>query len=352
MSAYLPPTNWTQTIFNPENWIQYDTSLTIAMANKKYIIKTGSDTAVGSITLLNQITASYFSASSAGDATNGAFKLSSGYGMYLTGGNTINFSAGGSSKLTIAAGKVAATVAISAQNGSASNCSFQSTSNTGTGVYVSGTTAGMSSNGNSIFVSTSSYMSMGMPIKGVNGSSVSCSYQFTAEQGMGLFYVSANVMGISIGGTKQLEVVNTGIKFTNSGVSGATPSELNYYEALASDVSTYWFFDTETDTRSFRLTRVGRVVTFQLVDRLQLTAPANPSGTITSTGGIIPTRFRPAVDVDTACVVRVLENGTTNQWWNVAVSSSGTITINRYSGTTIYGIEVNKFTCTWTTSIY
>lgn len=55
MSTYPPPTNWTQSIFNPANWVSYNDALTLAMGNKKYLIKTGSDTDIGPLTLKNPL---------------------------------------------------------------------------------------------------------------------------------------------------------------------------------------------------------------------------------------------------------------------------------------------------------
>ena len=61
MSTYPPPTNWIQNYFNPINWPSYSDYLSIADANKKYLIKTGSDTDYGNLTLKQNL---YFSDSS------------------------------------------------------------------------------------------------------------------------------------------------------------------------------------------------------------------------------------------------------------------------------------------------
>lgn len=279
----------------------------------------------------SSIIAPSFSVNTDGTTSAPAFSRSgSSLGMFF-GTNQINFSVNNSNRFNISTTKTTSTLPIVVPISTSSNCSLQASGAANTGITFSPTQYFLVAAGTTTQSSTSAFITYGVPTKAVNGSSVSCSYQFSSEAGMGLYYVSTNVMGLCTGGYKILELSNSGLSFALNGVSGYVPTALNYYEEN-NYTTTFGFVGfNQTTNISCKIVRIGNRVTLYVPDWNQ-TVQNNSGGNalcVNPAGTRIDTRFRPTNGCSTICSGYL--NGNANLIW-VYVSSSGSINIYKGVG--------------------
>ena len=131
MSSYPPPTNWTQSIFNPANWVSYNDALTVAMGNKKYLIKTGTDTDYGIANFSNQI-----------NLSNTGFRFINDLnsGIYLAGTSDVRIWVASFERLIIKNTLITSNPQFRITTGSLANPHLQFNASASAGIYSSSTT--------------------------------------------------------------------------------------------------------------------------------------------------------------------------------------------------------------------
>lgn len=315
MSSYPPPTNWTQSIFNPQNWVSYNDALTIAMGNKKYLIKTGTDSDYGIANFTKQINLS---------DTGFRFISDSNTGIYLATTSDIRITTGSVDRLTLTSSLTTSSNNIKVPTGSAANCSVQSTSNAGTGLHFTSGNCSLANNGSTILSAGPTSLITNNTIRAPDLSASTPSYSFSNEITTGFYRVSSNIIGTSIGSVKMLETSSTGITFTNSGVSGASPTVLSYYETYT--FATTWQFSASVQSASYNIliTRVGNVCTAVIPSMTVALTNSTGFSNNLSTNQNLPTRFLPTgTGSYNASQVVVMELGGVRQYGFLTVIHNG-----------------------------
>lgn len=329
MSVYPPPLN-INSIFNYEDFPNQDDTLNQRTADLRYLIKTGADTDVGPLTCSNQITATYFNSSTDGTALAPAFVRNggSGLGMYF-GANQINWSVVGVKRLDLTNSKLTTTVPFVVPAGTSSNCSIQATGAANTGIVIPTNQVNLIVSGSQVANWTAAYFTTSLPIKAPNGTAIACAYQFSSEQGMGLFYEAANNLGIAIGGTQYYRLTNLGLTFVNSGITGASPTPLNYFEEYSYSTTFGFVGFNQTISYTLKITRLG--------NRVFLYVPSWSAGVTNNSGGsalcitatAMASRFYPPNGV--SMIGFGYLSGTANLVW-IFVNSVGNILIYKGVG--------------------
>ena len=293
MSVYPPPTQSTQTIFNPFNYTGLDDSLTIRQANNTYLLKTGTDTAVGPLTCKNFLQATIFKATQ-GTYPTCAFTNSTDTttGLYFGTTSTCAIGCGGSTKMTF---------------GSTSNTSFN-------------------------------------PITSVDGSVALASYNFSSSTNTGLYYTTG-IMNVGINGVQRFSFENGGMKYYNS-VSGYTPSLLNYYEESTKNLTWVWG-SVNSGAIPVKFIRFGNACIAQITSDVVVGTPSAAQQFCTSNA--MDARFRPSnpiyfswfgYDNQTSSFVN----------WRRLVKTTGEIEVYRYQGAVTNGLSAYAYSFSW--SIY
>lgn len=396
--ADYPPPQENNPIWNAGNFLYGTSNLTIDTANGLYLKKTGADTAVGPLTIRNQL---YMSDGTAA-LPSITFTNNKNSGISNNAG-TLNFSVGGGTKLQIITDQISSTVRYrTTQTGSVSSvsygltqqidtglyfptqqsvgistagvqrlaanssaitstvpyqtsslgfpaASYGNTTNTNTGLYFgTSTTCGIVCNGNANFTFGSTSNTSFNPITAPDASVSLPSYNFSSSSNTGLYYTSGPVMNVAVNGVQRFSFEGSGMKFYNS-VSGYTPSLLNYYEEYTA-TGTNWKWGNLNYTANYRITRIGRVCIWHLSDAISYSS--NPSSAqqicTLDTNNLIPARFRGQFCHQFGCVY-VNDIGTgTFQFWQAQIDTNGNIVIVRPSGSTSSYPQIYTFSGSWT----
>ena len=210
MSSYPPPLNW-QPIYNPNNFPSLDDNLTQREADLRYLIKTGSDTAVGSITVKNPLQATFFKATQ-GTYPDAAFTNSTNLqtGLYFGTSTTCGIICNGAGKMTF---------------GSSATTSFQ-------------------------------------PIVIPDASASTPSLSFSSVTNAGLYYGGANQVAVASAGGQVAGFETGGMKLYNTSISGYTPSLLGFYHEATQNCTMN--NGNNNQTLSILFTRVGRLCNIRI----------------------------------------------------------------------------------------
>lgn len=117
-----------------------------------------------------------------------------------------------------------------------------------------------------------------------------CGSGFTST---GLYWTAGPILNVSVNGTQRVAFESTGVKLYGSTAGNNAlyvPSGLQYYEESV-DLACTWTYGTVSVSGPIRLTRIGRLVFFQLTTDLSFTITT--ASQLTSTANVVPTRFRP-----------------------------------------------------------
>ena len=353
MSLYPAPLNWTQSIYNPNNFPSLDDNLTQREADIRYLIKTGADTDIGPLTLKNPLKLADGSVSSPAVQ----FFNSNNMGLYRVSATTLGLSIGGINKFTwdstaTTSSQTLISTSYQVSNFGGPTAAFGNTTNTQTGMYFpTSNTIGFVQNGNYTLTLASGQIIPFNPIRAQNGSAVVPSYSFGNSADSGLYLLGPNYIGMSIGTDTTQTWEGKSTKFWGSDTgknAGYVPSGFGYYEELA-DFNLTWNWGNTQATGSTRITRIGRQVFFQSGPIDFATTPSG-SAQWFWVNGQVPTRFRPTAIICFATAwVNQLAGGSDYDTFSCFIDTGGNLTCYQRAFTPKnQKMYVNGFCGSWT----
>lgn len=153
----------------------------------------------------------------AGSATVPTYSFSTdpNTGMYSGGADVLNFSTGGTSRLSISTSGLTSTLQIIGPDGSAATPGFRCTSEaTGFSVPSAGTLAFSVAGSSQVNINNTRFAT-GLPIYITDGTAGIPSYTFTSDTGTGLYLASANTLGIAAGGVSAMTINTSSATINN-----------------------------------------------------------------------------------------------------------------------------------------
>ncbi len=136
-------------------------------------------------------------------------------GMYWDSADIIGFSAGGTQRLSVSGTDIIGSVRFVAPAGSASSASYVFAGDGSTGLYSTGagninmTTSGTLRKTLGTTIETNTLLQ-----RGPDGSAGAPSYAFSSDPNTGIYWISADDVGVSTGGTLRLDVSTTAVTST------------------------------------------------------------------------------------------------------------------------------------------
>lgn len=347
MSIYNPPLNWTQSIFNPNNFPGLDDNLTQREADLRYLIKVGNDTDYGTLTMRQPI----YLANGSVSSPSLSFLNSTSMGLYRIGATSLGVSVNGINKLTIDNTSTTSTNQLIITDGNVANPGMRFTSSN-TGWYSSAiNTIDLSLNGVQYLSLNTNYSVFLNRVSAPNGTVSDPAFQFNQEAS-GLYRQSNGNIRMGVQGSDSVGFQSNGILLYGS-ISGNnvsySASKLSYYEEYSG--SGIWDWGNVNATITYRLTRIGRIVHLQLLDSATFGNAVVATNAVTlRLANAIPVRFRPIHDMSnvgvTVCFDTILAN---YMYYFISATTNGQIAINRGSTVASTG-GVNTYRCvaTWT----
>jgi hypothetical protein len=212
-------------------------------------------------------------------------------GMYLAGVNTIGFSTGGARRARILTTGIATDIPIHAHTGTTGAPAYSFNDDQDTGMFLSGSNSlGFSAGGSARWTVSTTANTATVPIRTANGSVGGPSYSFTSNTNVGMYLGFADRLDFSVGGTRRFSVSMTGPSFTGKIKADGSGSALAPAYTFTDDVNTGMYRNTED---ILGLTAGG-------VERFQVSATScKTSGTL-DVGGvngdvIVPALFQPTI---------------------------------------------------------
>lgn len=147
-----------------------------------------------------------------------SFTSDPGNGVYLSGTDTVSVSTNGTLRHSISTSAVTNTLPTLSPDGSASAPSFSFSSDSGNGLYLSGTdTVSLTTNGTlRLSVSTAAVTST-LPVYHPDGTQAAPGITFASDTDTGFFLAGSNAMAWVANNTLRLTVSSTGVVSTNGG---------------------------------------------------------------------------------------------------------------------------------------
>lgn len=349
MTSYPPPLSYLP-IFNSDEFNYANDPINISTGNSLYIKKSGADTAIGPLTLLNKI----LLPSGIATAPSLTFSSGSNTGLYLSAASTLAFTTGGVQRLTISTTDLVSTLPIKTNEfrsrssfGSAGNVIYGATDGT-QGMYFGLNQVSLGTNSTErlrvIDTRTIAYT----PITTADASATTPSIHFSSSTSTGLYYTAGPTLNVSVNGVQRAAFETGGLKLygpTAGNNALYVPSGLQYYEESVDINSTFTYGSVSVSNIPIRLTRIGRQVFCQITTDMSFSANAQTPVTVSSAANIIPTRFRPN---NVCCFASAWSNrngtynsflafielaGTINIWHSNYTPSSSSMYLWAFSGT-------------------
>ena len=286
MSSYPPPISWTQNPFNPINWPSYSDYLSIANANKRYLIKIGNDTDYGNLTLRQNL---YFT--------------DSNLAIYRAGANDLRISTSGIDRIQQTNTSTRLNQPILLSDGTGTNPSYSFVNETSLGWYRAG--AGdirLSQLGSdALTYSGSQFLVNGRQRTTISGTAANPSIKIgTDDTNMTGFYNNGvYALTVSVGQTAVADFRYTGssqgVRFygnTSGNNALYSPSILGYYEENTTSIQFQFSGGGITAAGSVKFVRIGQLVVMQLPSYSSITNNSGGGRAYVSTT-TIPIRFQP-----------------------------------------------------------
>lgn len=144
-----------------------------------------------------------------------SFTGSATTGMYASAADTINFSAGGVSRLQISASAATLTIPVYAALGSAAAPSYSFSGDTDTGIFSSGAnTIDFATSGISRLQLTDTSLISTVPYLNANGSASAPAYAFSSSTNTGLYSNGVSVLNLATGGVSRMQINTTSLTST------------------------------------------------------------------------------------------------------------------------------------------
>ena len=245
--ADYPPPQESNPIWNPANFLYGSSNLTIDTANSLYIKKTGADTAVGPLTIKNDLTVQGEMYASAGlvSAPSYSFTSETNSGLYRNAAGDLRISILGADSLGITAGIVNIYDYVRGGHGSQVAPIYSFRGNSDTGVYSLG--AGSGGIGFSTGTDLCCYMQYKRSYFGDGTGAALPSISFINETNTGLYRAGVNDLRISVNGVDRIlqsttsTTLNQPILLPNGSSSAPSYSftsetSLGWYRAGSGDI--------------------------------------------------------------------------------------------------------------------
>jgi len=319
MSSYPPPTNWTQNPFNPINWPSYSDYLSIANANKRYLIKIGNDTDYGNLTLRQNL---YFT--------------DSNLAIYRAGANDLRISTAGIDRIHQTNTSTRINQPLLLSDGTGTNPSYSFVNETSLGWYRAG--AGdirLSQLGSdALTYSGSQFLVNGRQRTTISGTAANPSIKIgTDDTNMTGFYNNGVFsLTASVGQTAVADFRYTagsqGIRlYGNTSGNNAlySASILGYYEENTTSMQFQFAGSGITAAGNVKFVRIGQLVVMSIPQYAEITNNSGGTRSYSSTT-TIPLRFQPP-SLIMSTLIGVLNGANTNTL--SCYINAGTIYIER-----------------------
>lgn len=220
-------------------------------------------------------------------------------GMFSSAADVIGFSAGGTERVTISTTALSATVPTRLADGAGGTPSYSFTSDTDTGMYLSGPNSVAISAGGSgrLFISTTAVSST-LPFRAPDGNSGAPGLTFDSDTDNGFFRKGANNIGITGGGTEIAQWDSVGLALSDIGPTSTLAAGFRGTPE-----------NTQNAAYGILLTDAGKTIYHDEINTRTWTIPANasvafPIGTViildnTGNGGGAPGAITLAITSDT-----------------------------------------------------
>jgi hypothetical protein len=153
----------------------------------------------------------------AGSATVPTYSFSTdpNTGMYSGGADVLNFSTGGTSRLSISTSGLTSTLQIIGPDGSAATPGFRCTSEaTGFSVPSAGTLAFSVAGSSQVNINNTRFATA-LPIYITDGTAGIPSYTFTSDTDTGLYLATTNTLGFAVGGISAMTINTSSVTINN-----------------------------------------------------------------------------------------------------------------------------------------
>lgn len=234
-------------------------------------------------------------------------------GIYRDGTNSLSFCTQGLQRFRISSNgiQVFNNVGFKAENGTATNPGYNFSNDTNSGLYRQGSASISMSIAGTEFMNMSSgglrvYATNGL--RGPNGSSTACSFNFNNSLNTGWYMQSVGTdMRAAIGGTDSLGIQSQGILLYGSTAGNNaqySASKLGYYEEY-SGATTFTGGNATTASINYKITRIGNKVTLNL-DRMPV-AYTNTNGSAVAyvSNSAFPQRFYSRSFIAFPCLIYI-----------------------------------------------
>jgi len=320
MSLYPPPSNWIQTIFNPYNFPQPTDTLNITQGDTRYLIKIGSDTDYGNLTLKQNL---YFSDSS--------------LAIYKGGTNDLRISIAGIDRILQTSSSTRINQPVLLSDGVLGTPAYAFANETSLGWYRAG--AGdirLSQLGSdALTYSGSQFLVNGRQRTIISGTAANPSIKIgTDDTNMTGFYNNGVFsLTASVGQTAVADFRYTagaqGIRLFGNTTTGNnalySASILGYYEENTTSMQFQFAGSGITPAGNVKFVRIGQLVVMSIPQYAEITNNSGGARAYVSTG-TIPIRFQPPSLVMTT-LIGILNGGNTNTL--SCYINAGTIYIER-----------------------
>lgn len=136
-------------------------------------------------------------------------------GLYRVGANDLGITVGGTLRVDISSTLVTSTLPIVYPVGSAAAPSLYFTGDTNSGLYwIGADTLGFTTNGVLAMSISAAAVINALPLSGAVGAAATPGYTFTGDLNTGLYWIGADNVGVSTGGTLRFDVSTTAVTST------------------------------------------------------------------------------------------------------------------------------------------
>jgi len=318
MSSYPTPISYPQTQFNPSNWPSYSDFLSIYNADKRYLIKIGSDTDFGNLTLRKNL---YFT------DTN--------LSIYRAGVNDLRISTAGVDRIQQTNSSTRINQPLLLSDGILGTPSYSFTNETGLGWYRAG--AGdirLSQLGSdALTYSGSQFLVNGRQRTTIAGTAANPSIKIGADDTNMTGFYNNGVFSLtaSVGQTAVADFRNSGgrgIRLygdTSGNNALYSASILGYYEERTESMQFQFSGSGITPAGNVKFVRIGQLVVMSIPQYAEITNNSGGTRAYASTT-TIPVRFQPP-SLIMSTLIGVLNGANTNTL--SCYINAGTIYIER-----------------------
>lgn len=270
-------------------------------------------------------------------------------GLFRIGTNTIGISTGGTQRVSVSDTLVTSTLNIRAPTGAFNTPSYSFSTNTGSGIYDAGSNRlGVVANSTPVMTLSSTQVLCNQQLTVQNGNFSAPGMNFYSDTSSGWLRNASGDFRFAVASSSALGVQANGIYLYGSTASpntSYTASKLGYYQEETQTPVTL-NFGTNTNSTTFRITRIGNVVHLSMDADCAQTS----SGSINSitTSAFINSQYRPTSTRKVLGYITVIDvSGTKYNDWFLQVNTDGTMQWSRYNTALSGSFTIYSFSASW-----